>query len=107
MELPTETEIRDREAKRAAQLDADFAANPPAGSEGFSRRQWSSLTFGDQAHYRRGRSDPTFKSPPLAQRALAEAISDTPSPSIMSGYGVWAFDILELLHRRGWTLVRK
>jgi hypothetical protein len=106
MTHPTEDEIRAFQAGRDAKLDAEFAASPPAGSEGFTRRQWSSLTFGDQAHYRRGKSDPKYQPSPLALRAMTEAISDTPSPSIMSGYGVWAFDILESLHRRGWTLVR-
>lgn len=106
MTLPTEAEIRTYQAAKYAEREAEFAANPPAGSSGFTYSEWSSLTFGDQAHYRRGKSDPKYKPSDLALRAMATAIADTPSPSIVAGYGVWAFDILELLHRRGWKLVR-
>lgn len=105
--LPTDDEIRAYQAKRNAELDAEFTANPPVGSSGFTRREWSALTFGDQAHYRRGKPNPDHRPNPSALRAMADAMADTPSPSIMSGYGVWACDILELLDRRGWKLVRK
>ena len=107
MTLPTETEIRAYQAKKHAEREAEFAANPPAGSSGFTYNTWSSLSFGDQAYYRRGESDPNYKPDTSALRELAGVIADTPSPSIVSGYGTWAFDILELLHRRGWKLVQK
>lgn len=107
MALPTEAEIRAYQAEKHAEREADFAANPPPGSSGFTYNKWSSLTFGDQACYRRGQSDPNYEPHVLALRAMASAISDSPSPSIVSGYGVWAFNILELLDRRGWKLVQK
>ena len=106
MALPTESEIRKYQVARDAERDAEFASNPPDGSSGFTRQAWSKLTFGEQAHYRRGQPNPDYKPDTQALRALAQAIADTPSPSIASGYGVWASDILELLHRRGWKLER-
>lgn len=107
MALPTEAEIRAYQAEKHAEREAEFAANPPAGSSGFTYNKWSSLTFGDQAYYRRGQSDPNYEPDALALRAMAGAIADSPSPSIVSGYGTWAFDILELLDRRGWKLVQR
>jgi hypothetical protein len=58
MALPTEPEIRAYQAKMDAERDAAFATNPPDGSSGFSRGEWSALTFGEQAYYRRGQSKP-------------------------------------------------
>ena len=65
---------------------------------------WQWLTFGEQAYYRRGQPNPDYKPDARALTAMANAIADTPAPSIVSGYGVWASDLLELLHRRGWKL---
>lgn len=107
MALPTEAEIRAYQAEKHAEREAEFAANPPAGSSGFTYDKWSRLTFGDQVYYRRGQSDPDYKPQTLALRAFANALADSPSPSIVAGYGTWAFDILELLDRRGWKLVQK
>ncbi len=106
MTLPTESEVRAYQAKRDAERDADFAANPPDGSSGFTREGWARLTFGEQAHYRRGQPNPNYKPDAPALRSMAQALADTPAPSIASGYSAWAFDILELLHRSGWNLRR-
>ena len=92
-----------------AQKEAEFRENPPEGSEGFTRDQWSRMTFGDQAYYARGgRRNPDEWLPPKDQLAImAKALSLTPSPSIISGYRVWSYDLLDWLDRQGWRLERK
>lgn len=105
----TEPEIRAYHTARDAERDAEFAAKPPAGSDGFTRREWSSLTLGDQAYYARGgrRTPNEWMPEETSLTKMAEALSLTPSPSISSGYRVWAFDLLDWLDRQGWKLVRK
>lgn len=78
MALPTEAEIRAYQAEKHAEREAELAANPPAGSAGFTYDKWSRLTFGDQAYYRRGQSDPSYEPDVLALRAMAGVIADTP-----------------------------
>ncbi len=106
MSLPTEVEIVAYQAARDAERDVEFAANPPEGSSGFTRSEWVRLTFGEQAYYRRGQPKPDYKPDAGALRAMSAALADTPAPSIASGYGAWAYNILELLHRRGFKLGR-
>lgn len=119
--LPTEEEIRAHNVAWSAKRKEEFYANIPAGFEEakaerakwsdkpFTHNDWLGMSFGDQAYYvRGGRRDPDEWMPdnaPLAK--MAEALSLTPSPSIISGYRVWAYDLLDWLDRQGWKLVRK
>jgi len=121
MSLPTESEVRAYQEKRETEREREFYTNVPEGfemakterakwsKEPFTYRDWQSMTFGDQAYYARGgRRSPEDWMPeeePLSK--LAEALSLTPSPSIISGYRTWAFDLLDWLDRQGWKLVRK
>lgn len=50
MALPTEAEIRAYQAEKHAEREAEFAANPPDGSSGFTYDKWSRLALGDQGH---------------------------------------------------------
>jgi hypothetical protein len=119
--LPTDAEVHAHQAAWDAERDQEFYADIPAGfaeakaehekwhDTPFTRRNWTGMSFGDQAYYvRGGRRSPDEWMPdkgPLAK--MAEALSLTPSPSIISGYRVWAFDLLDWLDRQGWKLVRK
>ena len=118
--LPTDAEIRAHHAAWDAERDQEFYADIPAGFEEakaeaekwgrpFTRRDWTGMSFADQSYYvRGGRRNPNEWMPnkaPLTK--MAEALSLTPSPSIISGYRVWAYDLLDWLDRQGWELVRK
>lgn len=121
MTLPTDAEIRTSQAAWDAERDKEFYADIPLGyaeaeaehkkwhSEPYTRKHWMGMSFADQAYYERGgRRDPNEWMPKEASLAkMAKALSLTPSPSIISGYRVWAFDLLDWLDREGWKLVRK
>lgn len=119
--LPTKEQIRIQQAEWDAEREKEFNANIPAGFEEakaerarwsdrpFTWRDWVGMSFADQAYYvRGGRRHPDEWMPKDSALAkMAEALSLTPSPSIISGYRVWAFDLLDWLDRQGWQLVRK
>lgn len=121
MALPTAEEVRAHQAAWDAEADREFYADIPAGFEAakaehakwhdepYTRRHWTGMSFADQAYYvRGGRRSPDEWMPPKAPLdMMAEALSLTPSPSIISGYRVWAYDLLDWLDRQGWKLVRK
>lgn len=121
MSLPTNDEIRAHNAAWDAEREKEFYADIPIGFEEakaerakwsakpFTHHDWISMSFADQSYYiRGGRRDPNEWMPNKDSLAkMAEALSLTPSPSIISGYRVWAFDILDWLDRQGWKLVQK
>lgn len=119
--LPTEAEVRAAQAEWDAERDREFYADIPAGFSAaeaehkkwhdtpYTRTDWMRMSFGDQAYYERGgrRSPDDWMPKEAALAKMAKALSMTPSPSIISGYRVWSYDLLDWLDREGWKLVRK
>ncbi len=120
MTLPTEAEVRASQAAFDAERASELLANPPEGyataraewekwhDEPWTPNQWNRMSFGDQAYYARGgRRTPNEWMPDKdALDITARALALTPSPSIISGHRVWAYDLLDWLNRQGWKVTR-